>query len=153
MNSSDNRQLAFIRRLSYLLDDAFLIPGTRFRIGLDPIIGLIPGIGDAFTSLISTYIVFAAMKMNISRWTLVRMIFNILVDSVIGIVPVAGDLFDAVWKSNEKNRILLEKNLANPQAKSADRWFIMGAMVVLIAILGATVYATIALIQWLISLI
>ena len=149
---SESSQLELIRRLSYLLDSAIPVPGTKYRIGLDPIIGLIPGIGDAVTSLISTYIVLVAMQMNVSRWTLTRMVFNILVESVVGIIPIAGDFFDAVWKSNERNRILLEKNLGNPAAKAADRWFIIGSVLVLAIILGLTGWAAIALIQWLISL-
>ncbi|RYZ56418.1 MAG: DUF4112 domain-containing protein [Proteobacteria bacterium] len=147
----DRSQLEFIKRLAYYLDSAIPIPGTKMRIGLDPIIGLIPGVGDAVTSLISTYIVLTAMQLKVSRWTLVRMVFNIVIESVVGIIPIVGDFFDAYWKSNERNRILLEKNMANPAAKSADMLFIIFTVLVLIAILIGTGWAAIALVQWIVS--
>jgi hypothetical protein len=147
----DRAQLEFIKRLSYYLDSAIPIPGTKMRIGLDPIIGLIPGVGDALTSLISTYIVLTAMKLKVSRWTLVRMVFNIVIESVVGIIPIVGDFFDAYWKSNERNRILLEKNMANPAAKSADMLFIIATVLILIAILVGTGWAAITLVQWILA--
>lgn len=147
----ERTQLAFIRRLSYILDSAIPVPGTPYRIGLDPIIGLIPGIGDAFTSLLSTYIVLAAMQMKVSRWTLVRMVFNILIESVVGIVPIVGDLFDAYWKSNERNRILLETNMGQPNAKAADRLFVLGTVLILLLVLALTGWAAIALLQWIVA--
>ncbi len=148
---NDRERLELIKRISYILDSAIPIPGTRYRIGLDPIIGLIPGVGDALTSLASSYIVLSGMQMNVSRWTLVRMIFNILIESVIGIIPVVGDIFDAAWKSNERNRVLLEKNMNNPQSKSVDKLFITAMLFVLIFVLILTGWGAIAFLQWLIS--
>ncbi len=147
----ESPQIALIRRLSYILDSAIPIPGTKFRIGIDPIIGLIPGVGDAVTSLVSTYIIYAAMQMRVSRFTLVRMVFNILIESVIGIVPVVGDIFDAYWKSNERNRILLEKNLANPSATSVDKLFVLGVVAITLAIVVGTAFTAIILLKALVA--
>lgn len=149
--NSDQKHLENIRRLAHLLDNAFPIPGTNYRVGIDPLLGLIPGIGDAITSLMSTYIVLIAMQMRVSKWTLTRMIFNILIESVIGIIPVVGDIFDAAWKSNEKNRRLLEEGIKNPAKRGIDRWFVILVVVLLLAIFVATVTGAVVLIQWILS--
>jgi len=104
-----------LRHLAWLLDSSIRIPGTNFRIGLDAIIGLAPGIGDVVGALISTYIIGAAWRIGTPKSTLMRMSFNVLVESVIGALPLLGDLFDAAWKSNERNVRLLESHLANPK--------------------------------------
>lgn len=147
---SEPDRLKFVRRLSYVLDSAIPIPGTRYRVGLDPIIGLIPGVGDAVTSLMSTYLVLVAMQMKVSRFTLIRMVFNIAIESIVGIIPVVGDFFDAYWKANERNRILLEKSIMQPQGKTVDTVFVVGVILVLLGILGLTAYGAISLLQWLV---
>ncbi|RZA16301.1 MAG: DUF4112 domain-containing protein [Proteobacteria bacterium] len=146
--TTNHKHLDIIRRLSHFLDNAIPIPGTKYRVGLDPIIGLIPGIGDAVTSLMSTYIILIAMQMGVSRWTLTRMVFNVLIESIVGIVPVVGDLFDAAWKSNEKNRILLEASLLNPRGPAADRVFVVGMVFVLLLIFVATGVGAFMLLKW-----
>ncbi len=151
-NMNDRERLDLIKRISYVLDSAIPIPGTKYRFGLDPILGLIPGVGDAVTSLASSYIVLSGMQMNVSRWTLFRMILNILIESVVGIIPVVGDLFDAYWKSNERNRLLLEANMNNPKAKAVDKLFVVAMIVLLIAVLALTAWGAIEFLQWLISL-
>ncbi len=100
-----------IRRLSRLMDTAIGIPGTRFRIGLDPIIGLIPGAGDLVSTSFSAYIIFLAARFGLPRQVLTQMIFNIALEAVVGSVPLVGDLFDAAYKSNIRNLNLLERHL------------------------------------------
>ena len=111
-----------IRRLSRLLDSAIRIPFTGFRIGLDPIIGLVPGAGDLIDTAFSAYIVFLAARFGLPGRTLQKMIFNIGLEAVIGSVPIAGDLFDAYFKSNIRNLALLEKHLqeSEPDLTEAD---------------------------------
>ncbi|MBC7530680.1 MAG: DUF4112 domain-containing protein [Oligoflexus sp.] len=148
---NDRDRIELIKRISYILDSAIPIPGTKYRVGLDPIIGLIPGIGDALTSLVSSYIVLSGMQMNVSRWTLVRMVFNILIESVVGIVPVVGDVFDAYWKSNERNRVLLEANMNDPKAKAVDKIFVASVLLLLVFVLVLTGWGAIEFMKWLIS--
>lgn len=148
---NDRDRLELIRRISYILDSAIPIPGTKYRVGLDPIIGLVPGIGDALTSLVSSYIVLSGMQMNVSRWTLVRMVFNIMIESVVGIVPVVGDVFDAYWKSNERNRVLLEASMNNPKAKAVDKIFVASVLLALVFVLVLTGWGAIEFMKWLIS--
>lgn len=100
-----------IRRLSRLMDTSVRIPGTGFRIGLDPIIGLIPGAGDLISTAFSAYIIFLATRFGIPRQDLTEMIFNVALESVVGTVPLVGDLFDAFYKSNIRNLAILEKHL------------------------------------------
>ena len=105
---------ARIRRLaalSRLLDDSFGIPGTRWRFGLDGLLGLIPGAGDAATAVLSAYIINEARKLGVRRGTLARMLGNLAVDVAVGAVPVIGDLFDVAFKANRRNMRLLVREL------------------------------------------
>ena len=154
-------KLARLRRLSKLLDNAIAIPGTKFRFGLDPILGLLPGGGDTITGGISAYIVVEAARMGIPREILGKMVGNILIDSFAGTIPVVGDLFDVGWKSNVKNIELLEKHLDLteftegdlPKPTLSDRLFIAGLILLLILIVVG--FATIAFytVTWFWSLI
>lgn len=100
-----------IRKLSRLMDTAIGIPGTKFRIGLDPIIGLIPGAGDLISTAFSTYIIYLATRLGIPRKDIQKMILNIGLEAVVGTVPLVGDLFDAYYKSNIRNLAILEQHL------------------------------------------
>jgi len=106
-------RLKRIRLLSHLLDEQFRIPGTTYRIGLDGLLGLIPGVGDAAGALLSVYILYEAMRLGTSRPVLLRMIANIGIDAVGGAVPIVGDIFDMAWKANKKNAALLHAYLAS----------------------------------------
>ena len=109
-------QVERLKLLTRLLDNAFQIPGTHFRIGLDAIVGIIPGIGDAIGAVFSAFIVFQAARLGVSRATLARMMGNVVLDTVVGEIPILGDLFDAGWKANTKNMALLEAHLDRPAA-------------------------------------
>jgi hypothetical protein len=100
-----------VERLAYWLDDRYQLPGTRFRIGLDGIVGLIPGVGDAITSTLTAYIIYESWRMGIPTSTLGRMLANLGIDSVVGIVPVVGDLLDIGYKANRRNLRLLHRHL------------------------------------------
>lgn len=100
-----------IRKLSRLMDTAIGIPGTRFRIGIDPILGLIPGAGDLVSTAFSAYIIYLAARFNIPREFLAKMIFNVGLEAVVGTIPLVGDLFDAYYKSNIRNLAILEQHL------------------------------------------
>lgn len=101
-----------IRKFSRLMDTAIGIPGTKFRIGLDPIIGLVPGAGDIVDTAFSAYLIYLATRFNLPQKTLGKMIYNIGLEAVIGSVPLVGDIFDAFYKSNMRNLALLEEHLA-----------------------------------------
>ncbi|MBD1939602.1 DUF4112 domain-containing protein [Microcoleus sp. FACHB-68] len=135
-----------LRQLSHLLDNAVGIPGTRYRIGLDPLLGLLPGGGDIAGAVLSGYIVYSAAKLGLPREALVQMVSNILFETFAGTVPVLGDLVDVTWKANTKNVALLEShlNVPQPNSKKADKWFVFmllaGLMLVVIAVAGLSVF-------------
>ena len=108
----DEARLKRVRLLSRLLDEQFRIPGTTQRVGLDGLIGLIPGVGDAAGTLLSAYILYEAIRLGAPPSVLLRMAANIGIDAVVGAIPVAGDLFDIVWKANKRNATLLHAYLA-----------------------------------------
>jgi hypothetical protein len=143
----DSASLKRLKQISHVLDNAIALPGN-FRVGLDPILGLIPGGGDVLTGLMSVYIVFEGARMGLPAATLGRMGFNILLDTLSGTVPVLGDLFDVTWKANSQNVALLEKHLANPTpSRAADRIFAIGVIVaLLVLVLGMA-----ALSLWVVS--
>lgn len=93
------------------MDTAIRIPGIGFRIGLDPIIGLVPGLGDLISTAFSAYIIYLAARFNLPGKAIGWMVFNISLEAVVGAVPLVGDLFDAVYKSNIRNLKLLEEHL------------------------------------------
>lgn len=98
-----------LRRLARLLDTAFRVPGTEWRIGLDPLLGLIPVVGDVVPLFFSLWIVLESHRLGVSQPTLGKMIANVAIDFLVGEVPVLGDLFDFAWKANVRNLDLLER--------------------------------------------
>lgn len=112
-NAATHRDtLRRLRRLATLLDNAYTIPGTRIRIGLDAIIGLVPGLGDVVTALLALYIVIKANQFGVRRRTLALMLINVAIDLFGGAIPILGDIFDIAWKCNARNLRLLEKEMA-----------------------------------------
>lgn len=127
-----------MRLMSRLLDNWIQLPGG-FRIGLDPIIGLMPGLGDFLGSIFSLWIVYDAARLGIRPWHLVRMILNVVIESVIGAIPLAGDIFDAVWKANAKNMLLVERHY-QLEMKGRGLGQIIAAFGILIAVFYGTMF-------------
>ncbi len=109
-----------LRAIAFLLDDLFRVPGTKWRFGLDPIIGLIPGLGGGATGLMSFLTVVEAARRGLPKVVMTRMALNILVNSVADSIPVVGDLFSAFFKSNRINYELLKKHTAEQAEKTID---------------------------------
>jgi hypothetical protein len=133
-----------VRLLGKLLDNSITVPGTGWKIGLDPIIGLIPGVGDLIGAVLSGYIILEAARAEVPAFTLARMLANVGIDTLVGAVPALGDVFDAAWKANTKNVALLERHLSSVDdvmLSSARRPGPIGvtivALLVLVAIVGA----------------
>src|ERR671914_1217454 len=103
--------VARLEALSRLLDSAFLIPGTNQRVGIDALLGLIPGIGDLVSTALASYIIWEARQLGLPRWKVARMIGNVAVDTAIGAIPVAGDAFDLFFKANERNLRIINEHL------------------------------------------
>ena len=134
-----------LERLSWLMDDFIRLPVIGWRVGLDALVGLIPGFGDTATSLVSFYVLAAAVRYRVPKVTLLRMGMNLGIDYLVGSLPIVGDLFDAWWKSNQRNVALLTER-ATVSAEEAREgrlsdWLFVGIIILtLIAItLGAAV--------------
>jgi uncharacterized protein DUF4112 len=118
-------------------------------LGLDPILGLIPGIGDAAGAVFAAWILVEAFRMGASRATLVRMAGNVALDAGLGAIPVLGDIFDFAWKANLRNVALLERHLAGPaQARRADRSFVLLVISGVLALALGLVAVGILLTRW-----
>ena len=130
--------LEALRKVAQILDSAFVVPGTSYRVGLDPILGLVPGLGDLVSPLFTIGILWQARELALPRIVQLRMIFNVAIDSLVGAVPLLGDLFDFAWKANKMNLALLERHAQEERAASAGDWLfvlLMVAMVVLVAVI------------------
>ena len=133
-------QLERLRSLSRLLDNAFTIPGTRYRFGFDALIGLVPGLGDTVRALFSSYIVVQASRLGAPRSVVTRMIGNIALDTAVGWIPLLGDIFDVAWKSNNRNIALLEEHLQRPaSARAGSRRALLVVIVVLVVFVAGAV--------------
>lgn len=113
-NSKTSTILNQVDRLAWLLDNSIYIPIINYRIGLDALIGLIPGLGDAAGLVVSSFIVLQAMRLGAPRAILGRMVLNIVIEAVVGLIPVVGDFFDATFKANVRNVRLLRLAFADP---------------------------------------
>jgi len=124
-----------VRVLAKLLDNSISIPGTRWKFGLDAIIGLVPVIGDVMGAILSGYIVLEAARSEVPPFTLARMLVNVGIDALVGSVPGVGDVFDAVWKANIKNVALLEHHLGVPGTAVREKRKATGAIVLAVIVL------------------
>lgn len=143
-----------IRTLGHLLDNAVPIPGSGYRVGIDPLLGLIPGAGDVVSLILSAYIVIEAARFKLSASTLFRMVFNIVLEAVVGTVPLLGDAVDFVWKANAQNLALLESHLNDPQPnQAADKKFIIIAFIILAALVIGAIALMVLILRGIIALL
>lgn len=110
-----------LARFAWLLDSAFRIPGTGVRVGLEPLLGFVPGIGDALGKGLSLYLVYEAWRLGVPAKLLLRMLGNVAVDAAIGIVPLVGDIGDVFWRANRMNIALLDAHLAGAERAGEGR--------------------------------
>jgi hypothetical protein len=123
------RDLRWLERTAHLLDSQFRIPGTNFKFGLDPIIGLIPVLGDASTLIISAVMVLYMARYGVSGKVLVVMVLNIVLDAVVGGIPVLGSIFDFVYKANDKNIRLLKEHYHEGKHQGSGMWIIITVLI------------------------
>lgn len=149
LSPAQQRRLEMLRGVSRLLDSALAVPGTNYRIGLDPIIGLVPWFGDLVSPLFTIALLWLARDLGLPRLVQIRMLINAAIDMLVGIVPIAGDLFDFAWKSNEMNMALLERHAHAERRASAGDWlFVLTVIVVLLGIAAIPVVLVAALISF-----
>lgn len=148
------RDLVALRRFAYLMDEAITIKGTPIKIGLDALLGLIPGIGDVIGAVLSTWIVIGALRHRVPGRIILRMMLNIVIDLVFGAVPVAGDVFDFLYEENVKNMRLLEKHRDRtrpPRSAAAIAFVSVLIVLFVLALAVGLVMAVALLVFWLIG--
>ena len=147
--------LAEVQALAWLLDNSIPVPGTGRRFGIDALIGLVPGIGDAVSGVVGVLVVWRATRMNLPRIVVARMLLNTLLDVTVGAIPVLGDAFDLWFKANTRNLNLMRRYVAEPDTSTRSEWTSVGlmaaAVVLVIAVVGWLVVSAIAAIVTLLS--
>jgi len=138
-----------IARISRILDDLIEVPGTGRRIGVDPVLGLVPVVGDAASALASLWVIAEAARFRLPRIVLARMVLNATVDLLVGAIPLVGDLFDFAAKANSRNLELFRRHARDPGASTADqRAFFAGLVLLLVGLLWLALQA----LGWLLSI-
>lgn len=133
LTPGQQKRLHALRQLARLLDSAFEVPGTGgYRVGMDPIIGLVPVLGDLLSPIFTIGLLWQSRDFGIPRVVQLRMLMNVAIDTALGAVPVVGDLFDFAWKANQRNLALLEAHAYEERPASPGDWaFVLGIIVAL----------------------
>lgn len=149
-----NREHQQVRDLARLLDSQFRVPGTNRTFGLDAVVGLIPGVGDAAGLAMSASVIVRAVALGARGATVVRMVLNAAIDGVVGTVPVIGTVFDFVFKANTRNVALLERHVVDPAGtRTASRKAVRRTIALVVVTFVVLVLAVIALITWLLTVL
>ncbi|NOT46017.1 MAG: DUF4112 domain-containing protein [Acidobacteria bacterium] len=119
---SQVRRLDLLRRVARLLDSAIPVPGTTRRIGLDPLLGLVPGLGDLVSPAFTLAVLWHAVELGVPKVVQLRMLVNVAVDALVGLVPGVGDLFDVAWRAGERNYALLATHVHEERRPTAADW-------------------------------
>ena len=149
--SADVNRLLFVSFLADLLDQRFTIPGTSIRVGLDPILGLIPGIGDALANIAGSAILIIAVQLNVPKIVLIRMGLNVAANALIGAIPILGDIFSIWFRSNAKNADLLERYVGSERRRAGlDDWLFVAGIISAVVLIGfGIIWAIVWVIGWL----
>ena len=151
-DANDAPQIGGVDRLAWWLDNAITVPGTRFRIGFDALIGLIPGVGDLVGTLLSSYIIGVAASQGLPRSALARMAINVALEAIVGVVPIVGDLFDAAWKSNQRNIQLMRQFRVRPDAARRQSRAVVAAWAAgVIALVVLLAIGAFAVVRWVVD--
>ncbi|RSK41236.1 DUF4112 domain-containing protein [Hymenobacter perfusus] len=143
----DNR-LLWVERTARLLDSQFRVPGTTWRFGLDPIMGLIPVVGGLPSLAISGILILTMLRHGASGQLVVRMVLNVLLDTVIGAIPVVGNIFDFAYKANDRNVRLLRAHYQEGKHQGSGRGLVLLILLLLLLMGGALVWGAWALWHW-----
>ncbi len=149
IKSTDRDSLRNLDALARLMDSQFKIPGTNIRFGFDALIGLVPGVGDFSTFLVSGAMLMILAKNGASGYILSRMVLNVTLDALIGSIPVLGDIFDVAFKANQRNMRLMHEHYVEGRHKGGAWKLFIPLLLVLLVVVGGIVWVSYALLSWL----
>ena len=142
-----------IGRVTHVMDELVPIPGTNQRVGVDPLVGLIPVVGDVLAAIAGGWVILEAARFGVPRIALARMVFNFSVDLLIGLIPLIGDIFDIVSRSNTANLAIFRRHALDPDATTTDhRLFFVGLAVLLVGLVWLTIQLAARLVEAILSL-
>jgi hypothetical protein len=151
---SDPAGLRRGRALARVLDDLVRIPGTRFRIGLDPLLGLVPGLGDWLGWAAASDLLITAARLGVPAPVLLRMGANTALDALVGVIPLLGDAFDIGWKANRRNLKLLERYVGDPERTTrASRALVIGVLAGTFLVVAGAAVGAVWLFRWMLGLV
>ncbi|WP_078063002.1 DUF4112 domain-containing protein [Solirubrum puertoriconensis] len=142
-------RLRWVDHVAHLMDSQFRLPGTNFRFGLDPLLGLIPVVGDLGTFAVSATLIMTMVRHGASRKVIVLMVLNVLLDTIIGSIPIIGNLFDFAYKSNERNVRLLRRHYAEGRHQGRGTGIIVAVAVGLLLMFGLVAWGLWKVLLWL----
>lgn len=142
-----DERLRWVGRIARLMDSQFTLPGTRFRFGLDPLLGLLPIVGDLSSTAVSVALLLTMVRHGASGAIIVRMVANILIDSLVGTIPIVGNVFDFAYKSNERNVALLRRHYAEGQHTGSGKGLLALLLLGTVALLGLIGWGSFALLH------
>jgi hypothetical protein len=142
-----DERLRWVARVARLMDSQFQLPGTRFRFGLDPLLGLLPIVGDLSSTAVSVALLLTMLRHGASGAVVVRMALNILIDTVVGAIPVIGNVFDFAYKSNERNVALLRRHYAEGRHPGSGKGLIVLVLLSFLVVFGLVAWGSVALLS------
>ena len=132
-------------QLAWLLDNCFKVPGTRWRFGLESILGLVPGAGDVISGVLGLFLLIRALQFKLPKVVIARMLFNNLLDLTIGAIPFVGDAFDFVYKSNTRNMKLFHEYAGEPLKSTEKHWLFIAGIII---VFGCLAFSIVFLVAW-----
>jgi hypothetical protein len=142
-----DERLRWVERIARLMDSQFKLPGTRFRFGLDPLLGLVPIVGDLSSTVVSVALLLTMLRHGASGAIVVRMGINILIDSIFGAIPIIGNLFDFAYKSNERNVALLRRHYAEGRHTGSGKGLVVLLLLAFVAVSGLLAWGGVTLLR------
>ena len=147
----DTPDLKWVNKITHLMDSKFRVPGTQFRFGIDPILGLVPGLGDATSLAVSGSLIYYMARFGASKRLVYMMIGNVILDATIGSIPILGNIFDFTYKANQRNINMLRRYHEEGKYRGSGKGVLLTIVAVFVGLIGLVLYGTWELADYLIS--
>ena len=138
----DTPDLKWVNKITHLMDSKFRVPGTQFRFGIDPILGLVPGLGDATSLAVSGSLIYYMAKFGASKKIIYLMIGNVILDATIGSIPILGNIFDFTYKANQRNVQLLRRYHEEGKYRGSGKGVLLTIFAIFVGLIGLVLYGT-----------